>query len=1070
MVKLYLQYAITYGGIRLRGLKKIFSIFAAAAVLTGGNIMASAVNDNTNTAAPTGQYAHVLDAQAYSGSDLGAVYTKKATTFKVWAPTASGIAVKLYATGSSDEDGAQDISTTIMTKGDNGVWSAVLEGDKKNLYYTYLVTVDGVTRETADIYAKAAGVNGNRSMIVDLPSTDPEGWDKDSHVLYDDPTDAVVWEVHVKDFSHSEVSGISMKYKGKYLAFTENGTTLGDKGEFPTCIEYLKKLGITHVQLLPVYDYATVDESAQDSDEFNWGYDPKNYNVPEGSYSTDPYDGNVRITEFKQMIMALHKAGIGVIMDVVFNHTFTAEGGWFEMTVPGYYYRMKSDGTFSDGSGCGNETASDHLMYRKYMIDSILHWTNEYHIDGFRFDLMGVHDVTTMNEIRKALDTQVRDGRKIIMYGEPWTGGTVTTASLTATKDNITRLDERIGAFNDNFRDAVKGHVFNALEKGFVQEGSSAGSIKAGIGANTVLEQWSKQPSQTVSYISAHDNFTLYDKLVLSVKNDMSYDERDERLVDMNKLAAALVLTSQGISFMQAGEEFARTKHGDENSFISPAGLNELDWNRVSEYNDLVSYYKGLIEIRKSFKPFRDSTKTSASLMNFAASESGIVAYTLENTLTNGKEWAYAALLFNGSDEEKTVKLTAPSGKTLPDEWTIIINKTEAGLLDLGTVKGGTVTVPACSAMMLVDKESFDKLQLTSESCVVRAEYRDSSTNELLGSRSYKGSSGSAFVTSGNKSLNTEYDLERTEGKLKGNFTKDIQTVTYYYKKFDGKIVDLKVNYLKKKSEALGGGSIEIAESFSQKLREGDDYTAMIRSVDGMETDISLFPANATGRAGEENIIVNYYYKDTEPCDLVLHYYNSNGWDKTAVYVYEKEDGEITEYTSSDGDMMRTDTELGEGWYTITIENAGHKQEVYAVFSDSKGNTDESFGAAGCQVSKEVWIKDGQVTKSGTAYVICIEEDGEVLDTQVLTGKTGEKYSVSEKAFEGLQLSAVSANTSGTFSDVPAYIIYKYTKPAENSDNRKILPVIITVAASAALLAAAGLFIGYRSRKKHLIQ
>lgn len=1030
--------------------------------------MTNAVKDDNTAAAPTTVYAHELDAQAYSGNDLGAVYTKQSTAFKVWAPTASGVAVKLYKTGSSEEKGAQDISTTAMKKGESGVWSVTLNGDMKNLYYTYLVTIDGVTRETADVYAKAAGVNGNRSMIVDLPSTDPEGWNKDSHVLYDDPTDAIVWEVHIKDFSHSEVSGISMKYKGKYLAFTENGTTLADKGEYSTCIDYLKKLGITHVQLLPVYDYATIDESDLNSDEFNWGYDPKNYNVPEGSYSTDPFDGNVRITEFKQMIMALHKAGIGVIMDVVFNHTYTAEGGWFELTVPGYYYRMKPDGTFSDGSGCGNETASDHLMYRKYMIDSILYWTNEYHIDGFRFDLMGVHDVETMNEIRKALDTRVDNGKKIILYGEPWTGGSVTTKAVTADKSNISKLDNRVGAFNDEFRDAVKGHVFNALETGFVQDGSSTGSLMNGIRAATSAGV--KQPSQVVSYVSAHDNFTLYDKLVLSVKNDMSYSERDEKLVDMNKLAAALVLTSQGISFMQAGEEFARSKQGDENSFTSPAGLNELDWQRASEFADLVSYYQGLIEIRRNFKPFRDSTTKTSSLMNFVDAGDKAVAYTVENTLTKDKEWEHAALLFNASEEDKTITLTAPEGKTLPSEWVVVVNKTEAGLNSLGTVKGSTVTLPPCSAMMLVDKESFDKVKLDSENCVVRAEYRDSDTNGLLGARTYKGSAGSAFSASENKALDTEYDLERTEGKISGNFTKNPQTVTYFYKKFDGQIVDLTVNYLKKKSEALGGGSVEAAKSYTKKVREGEEYTAMIRTIEGMDVDISAFPANSTGIAGKENITVDFFYKDCEPCDLILHYYNSKGWDKTAVYVYKKDDGELTEYTSSDGDIMKTDSELGNGWYTLTIENAGNEDGVYVIFSDAKGNKDESFGSAGCEVRREVWIKDGSLTKTGMLNVICLDEDGSVLDSEVIFGKEGESYALENKDFEGLMLSAFTANTEGTFTDTPIYVISKYSKPEPQENNKKVLPIILAVAGSAALLAAAGLFLSYRSHKKHQIQ
>ena len=704
------------------------------------------------------KYAHALDAQAYSGNDLGATYSKGMTTFKVWAPTARRVAVKLYATGSSDEEGASDISTTTMTKGDKGVWTAKISGDHKDQYYTYLITNNGVTTETQDVYSKAVGVNGNRSMIVDLSSTNPEGWNQDKHVLYDDPTDAVVWEIHMRDFSVNKVSGVSDEHKGKFLAFTEKGTTLDGKGEIPTCVEYLKKLGVTHVQLLPVYDYATVDESNVGSDEYNWGYDPKNYNVPEGSYSTNPFDGNVRIREFKQMVKALHDAGIGVIMDVVYNHTFTAKGSCFENTVPGYYFRLKDDGSLSDGSGCGNETASDHLMYRKYMIDSILYWTNEYHIDGFRFDLMGVHDVETMNQIRKALDTKVEGGEKIIMYGEPWTGGSTSTSAKTAIKENIKSLDPRIGAFNDTFRDAVKGHVFNAQETGFVQSGKGSGSLKESIAANS-LGGWISQPSQSVTYISAHDNYTLYDKLVMSTKNDGSFDTRDENLVNMNKLAAAITLTSQGIVFMQAGEDFARTKFGDENSYISPDSINMLDWNNLVKYADLSSYYQGLIEIRKNYKPFCDPTTKSAEKIAFSDTEEGVVAYTLENSLTKDKQWAYAAVLFNASGSAREVTLKQSSSTPLPQKWEIIADKTQAGLKGLGEIEGSTVTVDANSALILVDKASFDKLAVSSEMCSVKIEYKDADSGEILQTQVLKGKEGEDFRSQ----RSTDFDIDNLQ-------------------------------------------------------------------------------------------------------------------------------------------------------------------------------------------------------------------------------------------------------------------------------------------------------------------
>ena len=644
------------------------------------------------------KYSHILDEQAYFGNDLGAVYSKDFTVFKVWAPSASNVVLKLYKTGDMDDV----IFLEDMTKGENGVWSIKIDGDIKNMYYTYLVTVDGITREAADIYAKAAGVNGNRSMVVDLDATDPENWKNDRNILLENATDAVVWEIHVRDFSISPLSGVSPEHRGKYLAFTEKGTTLDGKGEISTCVDYLKNLGITHVQILPMYDYATVDEANLNQPQFNWGYDPKNYNVPEGSYSTNPFDGNVRIRELKQMIMALHDAGIGVIMDVVYNHMYSAAGSWFDKTVPNYYFRLEKDGTLSDASGCGNETASEHLMYRKFMTDSILYWVKEYHIDGFRFDLMGVHDVDTINGIRKALDENIPNGEKIIMYGEPWTGGKLGTTMDTCIKKNIHKLNNRVAAFNDNFRDAVKGHVFNALEQGFVQSGEFTEELQAGITANCISNKWSNQPSQAIAYTSAHDNFTLYDKLVLSVKNDMSYGERDEKLVSMNKMSAALMLTSQGIVFMQAGEEFARTKFGDDNSYVSSDKINQIDWSGLEKYADLAEYYKGLIEIRKNFSPFRDPTVNSAKLIKFSENLEGAVAYTLENTIAPEKEWKYIAVLVNANKTETEAELLAQEDKTLPEKWTVIADAKKAGLSVLGTIEGNTVKIPPLSALILV--------------------------------------------------------------------------------------------------------------------------------------------------------------------------------------------------------------------------------------------------------------------------------------------------------------------------------------------------------------------------------
>lgn len=400
----------------------------------------------------------------YAGNDLGAVYEKEKTTFKVWAPTAEKVMLHLYTAGSTGEAGEKELLQVEMKKREQGIYEKQVKGDLHGVYYTFSVTVDGETRETGDIYAKAAGVNGKRSMVVDLEKTNPKGWEEDTHVFH--PLGKTwVWEVHIGDFSNDPASGVREEYRGKYLAFTEN-TTLNQDGVHPTCVNYLKELGITHVHLLPSFDYGSVDESKCDT--FNWGYDPVNYNVPEGSYATDAFHGEVRIREFKEMVAALHKAGISVVMDVVYNHTHSLDS-FFNATVPYYYYRTWEDGTYSDGSACGNDTASDRAMFRKYMMDSVLHWVQEYHVDGFRFDLMGLHDTQTMNEIRKALN-ELEDGEQIFLYGEPWSAGpsALKESESFATKEAMKKLAEGIAVFNDDTRDAVKGPYDKLEVPGFV--------------------------------------------------------------------------------------------------------------------------------------------------------------------------------------------------------------------------------------------------------------------------------------------------------------------------------------------------------------------------------------------------------------------------------------------------------------------------------------------------------------------------------------------------------------------------------------------------------------------------
>lgn len=684
-------------------------ITGAVAVMMTFSLVCTPVN----TYAQTNETlkAEELDRLAYHGDDMGAVYRKEGTSFKVWAPTASQVKLKLYQTGSDGEDGAKVLKETTMDYNSmEGTWSVTIQGDLDGVYYTYLVTVDGKTNETADIYAKAAGVNGDRSMVVDLSKTDPDGWDEDKGAYLKNQTDAIIWEVHVKDYSNDASSGVSEQNRGKYLAFTEKGTTLNGEGKIPTGIDYLRELGVSCVQINPFYDYGSVDETSSDKETFNWGYDPKNYNVPEGSYSSDPYDGHVRINEAKQMIKSLHDAGIAVIMDVVYNHTYTGEDSFFNKTVPGYYYRFLEDGSWSNDSGCGNDTASEHEMYRKFMVDSVLYWAQEYHIDGFRFDLMGLHDVETMNLIRSELD-KLPNGEQIIMYGEAWDMAKTVAVEM-ASQKNMSELSDRIGAFNDGIRDVLKGDNFIAQGKGFVQGKGAPTRMKRGImGA---VDDWAKQPSQTVTYASCHDNMTLYDKLVASVKGgDAGYRKRYDDLVEMNKLSAAVILTSQGISFMLAGEEMGRSKDGDHNSYKSPASLNQIDWNNLVKYNDLVSYYAGLTEIRRNFAPFTCPDKTSVdNMVFFENTDKHVVGYTLLNTQTADKQWKRVACIFN-SNTDKDAEVTI-EGEDLPGEWVVIANRTDAGVEKLGEVSGNTVTVPKTSAVILVDKESFERVGLTS--------------------------------------------------------------------------------------------------------------------------------------------------------------------------------------------------------------------------------------------------------------------------------------------------------------------------------------------------------------------
>ncbi len=578
---------------------------------------------------------------------LGAVVSPTGTQFALWAPGAEQVTLRLFTHGSKDEHGNALIGQYAMSPQTDGSWVYAFADNKHGVYYDFLIHREcGSIDRTADPWARAAGVNGRRSMVVDLPQTDPQGWSDDRS-----PTlplsQIVVWETHVGDFSNDPAGGFMQSHRGKYLAFTDTNTSLEGHPDVPTGVAYLKQLGVTAVQLMPIYDYGSVDETT--CSRYNWGYDPINYNVPEGSYATDPYDGAVRIRECKQMVQALHKAGFAVIMDVVYNHMFSPDN-WFERTVPGYFLRRKPNGALANGSGCGCDMATERLMFRRFVVESVAYWAKEYHIDGFRFDLMGLIDVDTMNAVRDALDEIPDRGRDIIMYGEPWAADASAPlpGTVLANKDGLHLLNKRIGHFCDTTRDAIKGHVFYSHEPGFVNGGShaTANKMRQAVNAWRTSPQPEGEARQIVQYVSAHDDLTLWDKLcasacaqsedcisaeaeyasnttisstapktatALDIYDAQSSNEKNtaaiERIMMANRMAAGIVLTCAGVPFMLSGEEFARTKYGNDNSYDSSSELNWIDWNRAYRMRGLVDYYARLIALRKENPDWFDAQR-----------------------------------------------------------------------------------------------------------------------------------------------------------------------------------------------------------------------------------------------------------------------------------------------------------------------------------------------------------------------------------------------------------------------------------------------------------------------------
>ena len=655
----------------------------AATIIAGSSLYATAQNvDSKYDTWPT-----------YDGSDLEMVVDNNSTHFTLWSPDAQAARVMLY-----DTDRNTPATDTIeMTKGQQGTWRASVAKPLYGKFYTFSIKHNGKwLAETPGVWAKAVGTNGQRAAIIDFNTTDPEGWANDKGPKVDNITDVVLYEMHHRDFSVDPSSGIV--HKGKFLALTEPGTT--NPEGLATGIDHLKELGVTHVHILPSYDYNSVDEANLPSNQYNWGYDPYNYNAPEGSYSTDPANPSTRVREMKEMVKALHDAGIGVVMDVVYNHTANNDDSNFSLTAPGYYYRHRPDGSYSDASGCGNETASDRKQMSDYIVNSVKYWADEYHIDGFRFDLMAIHDTETMNRVAKELK---EINPSIFVYGEGWTAGdSPLPAERRALKENVSKM-EGIAVFSDDIRDAIKGHYSDAADRGFATgKPGNEETVKIGIVAATAHPQvdyskgnnskfaYASSPEMIINYVSCHDDLTLTDKLAKSMTGSTEADRQRAA-----RLAQTIVFTSQGTPFMFAGEEVFRDKKGVHNSYKSPDSINAINWELKSKNADQFNYYKELIALRKAHPAFRMTTaeEIAKNIVFDNVNEPNLISYSIKNN-ANGDEWKEIKLVFNGSDEAREVKI--PKGN-----WTVIARDGQIKASGLDTIKGGKMIVEPTSALIL---------------------------------------------------------------------------------------------------------------------------------------------------------------------------------------------------------------------------------------------------------------------------------------------------------------------------------------------------------------------------------
>ncbi len=631
----------------------------------------------------------------YYGNDLELVYKPEQSVFTLWAPTASKARLNLYTAG----EGGEPEEQIEMNPADDGTWRINIDRDLKGKFYTFQIEKDGKwLEETPGIWAKAVGINGNRAAVIDWNETNPEGWESDQSPELKMYSDIILYELHHRDFSIAPDSGVTNK--GKFLALTETGTKTPEG--HASGIDHLKELGVTHIHILPSFDFATVDEKKLDENQYNWGYDPKNYNVPDGSYSTNPGNPVTRIREFKEMVKSLHENGLRVVFDVVYNHTASTNHSNFNLTVPGYFYRQNPDGSYSNGSGCGNETASEREMVRRYIIESVKFWATEYHIDGFRFDLMGIHDIETMNRLRGEL---MKINPTIFVYGEGWLAAdSPLPLEQRAVKDNVSQM-EGIAVFCDDFRDGLKGSTFDEQHPGYAA-GNIDGNyepVKFGIVGATEHPQvdfngllysswpYAAAPSQVVNFVSCHDGYTLVDKLKLSVLGDHA----EEELVPIDKLIHTVLLTAQGIPFIRGGEEMIQDKQGNPNSFNAPDSVNQIDWSFKDKNLDFFNYLKGLIALRKTHPAFRIPTVEGIQqwLHFLDTGDSGVIAYTLGEH-ANGDEWTEILIAYNGNRHEAEINI-------LEQEWTVVCRDGQINLESEEKISGGNVTIAASSALIL---------------------------------------------------------------------------------------------------------------------------------------------------------------------------------------------------------------------------------------------------------------------------------------------------------------------------------------------------------------------------------